>query len=176
MQQQSVDSYAEQFGAEHKDIVIKPVFAGSYDDTIAKAVTAFKAGNAPPLAMLGAIQVYALIDMEAIVPFDEVATSAEDKAWLKSFFPAFLANGNVQGHTWSVPFQRSTVVLFWNKKLFQEAGLDPEKPPQNCASCMKRMLSCWRLCKTCLITVAITQPQGTKPAPPSQKLKEKNHA
>jgi sn-glycerol 3-phosphate transport system substrate-binding protein len=124
-----IDGYAADFGAEHKDIAIKPVYAGNYDDTIAKAITAFKAGNAPPLAMLGAIQVFTLIDLEAIVPFDDIATSAEDKEWLRSFFPAFLANGNVQGHTWSIPFQRSTAVLYWNKTAFQEAGLNPDVAP-----------------------------------------------
>ena len=31
------------------------------------------------------------------------------------------------------PFQRSTVVLYWNKELFKEAGLDPNKPPANWA-------------------------------------------
>ena len=128
-----IDGYAADFGAEHKDIAIKPVYAGSYDDTIAKAVPAFKAGSAPPLAMLGAIQVYALTDMEALVPFDDLVSTPEDKAWLKSFFPAFLANGNVLGKTWSIPFQRSTVVLFWNKDAFKEAGLDPERPPANWA-------------------------------------------
>lgn len=126
-----IDGYAADFGAEHKDIVIKPVYAGNYDDTIAKAITAFKAGNAPPLAMLGAIQVFTLIDLDAIVPFDDIASSAEDKAWLGSFFPAFLANGNVQGHTWSIPFQRSTAVLYWNKAAFQEAGLNPDVAPAN---------------------------------------------
>ena len=126
-----IDGYARDFEARHPDVRIKPVYAGSYDDTIAKAITAFKGGQAPPLAMLGAIQVFTLIDLEAIVPFDELATSAEDKAWLKGFFPAFLANGNVEGHTWSVPFQRSTPVLYWNKNAFKDAGLDPEKPPAN---------------------------------------------
>jgi sn-glycerol 3-phosphate transport system substrate-binding protein len=28
-----------------------------------------------------------------------------------------------------VPFQRSTVVLYWNKEMFKAAGLDPNKPP-----------------------------------------------
>lgn len=128
-----IDGYAHDFEAAHPDVSIKPVYAGNYDDTIAKAITAFKGGHAPPLAMLGAIQVYTLIDLDAIVPFDELATSAEDKAWLKGFFPAFLANGNVQGHTWSIPFQRSTPVLYWNKAAFKEAGLDPEKAPQTWA-------------------------------------------
>jgi sn-glycerol 3-phosphate transport system substrate-binding protein len=124
-----IDGYAADFAAENKDILIKPVYAGNYDDTIAKAITAFRAGNAPPLAMLGAIQVFTLIDLEAIVPFDDIVTSAEDRVWLGSFFPAFLANGNVQGHTWSIPFQRSTAVLYWNRTAFKEAGLDPDVPP-----------------------------------------------
>lgn len=124
-----IDGYARDFEAAHKDIRIKPVYAGSYDDTIAKAITAFKAGKAPPLAMLGAIQVFSLIDLDAIVPIDQLATSAEDKAWLNGFFPAFMANGSVDGHVWSVPFQRSTPVLYWNKDAFRQAGLDPEKPP-----------------------------------------------
>lgn len=125
-----IDGYAADFEKEHKDIRIKPVYAGNYDDTIAKAITAFKAGKAPPLAMLGAIQVFSLIDLEAIVPIDELANSPEDKAWLNGFFPAFMANGNVEGHVWGVPFQRSTPILYWNKDAFKEAGLDPEKAPQ----------------------------------------------
>ncbi len=126
-----IDGYAGDFEKLHPDIRIKPVYAGSYDDTIAKAITAFKGGHAPPLAMLGAIQVFTLIDLDAIVPIDQLAGSAEDKAWLGGFWPAFMANGNVDGHVWSVPFQRSTAVLYWNKDAFKQAGLDPETPPAN---------------------------------------------
>ncbi len=124
-----IDGYARDFEAEHKDIRVKPVYAGSYDDTIAKAITAFKAGKAPPLAMLGAIQVFSLIDLDAIVPIDDLANTPEDKTWLGGFWPAFMANGTVEGHVWSVPFQRSTAVLYWNKDVFKQVGLDPEKPP-----------------------------------------------
>ena len=126
-----IDGYARDFEKLHPDIRIKPAYAGSYDDTIAKAITAFKGGHAPPLAMLGAIQVFTLIDLDAIVPIDQLANSAEDKAWLGGFWPAFMANGNVDGHVWSVPFQRSTAVLYWNKDAFKQAGLDPERPPAN---------------------------------------------
>jgi sn-glycerol 3-phosphate transport system substrate-binding protein len=52
-----------------------------------------------------------------------------DKAWFKEFYPAFMANGQIDGKTWSIPFQRSTIVLYWNKDAFKEAGLDPEKAP-----------------------------------------------
>lgn len=44
-----------------------------------------------------------------------------------------MANSQTGGKTWGIPFQRSTIVLYYNKELFQEAGLDPEKAPQNWA-------------------------------------------
>ncbi|HFD15898.1 MAG TPA: ABC transporter substrate-binding protein, partial [Rhodospirillales bacterium] len=54
----------------------------------------------------------------------------EGRAWLDSFYPALMANSRALGKTWGIPFQRSTIVMYYNKEAFREAGLDPEKPPQ----------------------------------------------
>jgi sn-glycerol 3-phosphate transport system substrate-binding protein len=70
-----------------------------------------------------------LIDDDLIMPFDTLAENEADRAWLRSFYPAFLKNGEINGHTWGVPFQRSTIVLYWNKAAFQDAGQDPERAP-----------------------------------------------
>ena len=56
--------------------------------------------------------------------------SRRDKAWFKEFYPAFMANGQIDGKTWSIPFQRSTIVLYWNKDAFKEAGSIPKKRPR----------------------------------------------
>jgi sn-glycerol 3-phosphate transport system substrate-binding protein len=40
-----------------------------------------------------------------------------------------MENSRTGGKTWGVPFQRSTIVLYYNKELLKEAGLDPEKAP-----------------------------------------------
>jgi sn-glycerol 3-phosphate transport system substrate-binding protein len=45
------------------------------------------------------------------------------------FFPAFLANSHVEGKVWSVPFQRSTAIQYYNKSAFADAGLDPDRYP-----------------------------------------------
>jgi sn-glycerol 3-phosphate transport system substrate-binding protein len=42
-----------------------------------------------------------------------------------------MENSQTGGKTWGIPFQRSTIVLYWNKDAFKEAGLDPEKAPEN---------------------------------------------
>ena len=41
--------------------------------------------------------------------------------------PAFMENSQTGGKTWGIPFQRSTIVLYWNKELFKEAGPRPEQ-------------------------------------------------
>ncbi len=124
-----IDGYCAEFMAANADIKVKPVYAGSYVDTLTKAVTATKAGQGPQMALVLAVDAYSLVDDEMIVPFDSIATSDADKAWLKAFYPAFLANGTIDGHVWGIPFQRSTIVAYWNKEIFKEIGLDPEKGP-----------------------------------------------
>ena len=112
-----IAGYARDFEAETPGIKVRPIYAGSYTDTLTKAQTALKAGDGPTMAVLLAVDAHTLIDDKLIVAFDEIAATPEDRAWLDSFYPAFLANGRIAGHTWGIPFQRSTIVLFHNKTL-----------------------------------------------------------
>lgn len=121
-----VDDMVARFHKENPDIKVTAVYAGNYTDTMTKAMTAMKGGQPPQLSVLLSTDVFTLIDEKAIIPIDDVVT---DKAWLKNYYPAFMANGQIGGKTWSIPFQRSTIVLYWNKDAFKEAGLDPEKAP-----------------------------------------------
>ena len=124
-----IDGYATDFQRENPTIKVTPVYAGTYQDTLTKAQTALKANAGPQMAVLLSTDVFSLIDDDLIVPFDTISNSDLDRAWLRSFYPAFLKNGEINGHTWGIPFQRSTIVLYWNKSAFKDAGLDPEHPP-----------------------------------------------
>lgn len=119
----------EQFEHDYPDIHVAPTYAGTYQEALAKTLLAQQNGHPPALAVLFAADVYALIDAHAIVPFDEVL--AANNASLPSFFPALMSNSRLAGKTWGVPFQRSTILLYWNKAMFREAGLDPDRAPQN---------------------------------------------
>jgi sn-glycerol 3-phosphate transport system substrate-binding protein len=125
----TIDQMSAEFERENPGIKVKPIYAGTYQETIVKALTAHKSGQPPTTAILLSTDMYTLIDEDAIVPFDDIATSAEERGWMKSFYPAFMANSQTGGKTWGIPFQRSTIVLYWNKELFREAGLDPNRPP-----------------------------------------------
>jgi sn-glycerol 3-phosphate transport system substrate-binding protein len=125
-----IDQLATDFSKENPTIKVTPIYAGSYQETIVKALTANKAGTPPVTSVLLSTDMFTLIDEDAIVPIDNFVKTDDDKKWLGSFYKAFMLNSQTGGKTWGVPFQRSTVVQYWNKELFKEAGLDPNKPPQ----------------------------------------------
>jgi len=124
-----VDGMTAAFTKDHPDIKVTAVYAGNYDDTRTKALAALKAGQPVQLSVLFSIDLFELIDQGVIVPFEDVAKTDADKAWLDGFYPSLMANGKTQGKTWGIPFQRSTIVLYYNKDAFKEAGLNPEKAP-----------------------------------------------
>lgn len=126
---QIIDRMVADFEAEHPDIDVNAIYAGNYDDTRIKALAALKSGEPAELSVLFSIDIYELIEQDAIVAFDDIVETAEEKAWLDSFYPALMENGRTRGKTWGIPFQRSTIVMYYNKDAFREAGLDPDSPP-----------------------------------------------
>lgn len=125
-----IENMAKDFMAENPNITVKPVYTGSYADTMVKAQAAIQGKTPPDMAVLLSTELFTLLDMDAIEPMDELIAADGGDEYLKDFYPAFLANGQTDGKTWAIPFQRSTIVLFYNKEMFKDAGLDPEKAPQ----------------------------------------------
>jgi len=126
-----IDGMVADFQKENPDVTVHAIYTGSYQDSIAKALTAVKGGEPPHLAVLLSTDMFTLIDEKAVVPFDEAIKTDEDRKWVKSFYPAFMANSQTGGKTWGIPFQRSTIVMYWNKDAFKEAGLNPDVAPKN---------------------------------------------
>lgn len=125
-----VDGMISEFEGQNPDIKVNAIYAGNYNDTRVKALAALNSGQPAQLSVLFSIDVHELMGIDAIVPFDEVVQTDEERAWLNSFYPALMENGIVDNQTWGVPFQRSTIVMYYNKDAFRAAGLDPEQPPK----------------------------------------------
>ena len=107
-----IDGFAADFEKENPGIKLKPIYSGSYQESITKALTAVKSGEPPVTSILLSTDMFTLIDEDAIVPFDDLIKTPDDQAWLKSFYPAFMENSQTGGKTWGIPFQRSTIVLY----------------------------------------------------------------
>ncbi len=126
-----IEDICADFNAEHPDIVVEPVYTGNYNDTVTKIQTAFQGGTAPEVFVSLATQRYSMASSGIAMPLDELiaADGEEGKAYIEDFLPGFMEDSYVDGKIYSIPFQRSTYTLYYNKDAFREVGLDPEKPP-----------------------------------------------
>jgi len=119
--------YIATFEADNPDIHVEPVFSGGYGDVKTAIQTTIDGGGQPPaMAVMLATDLYDQINADNIVSLDDYIAGMDDgQAYLDDFFPAFLANSRYDGKLWSLPFQRSAVVMYYNADLFKEKGLDP---------------------------------------------------
>lgn len=127
-----IDQLCADFTKEHPNIKVNPVYTGSYADTRTKVETGLKSGAGPDVAIMFSTDLFSLLDMNAIVDIDTAAKNdnADDtKKMIDDFYPGFMLNTQANGKTWGIPFQRSTIILYYNKDAFKEAGLDPDKAP-----------------------------------------------
>jgi sn-glycerol 3-phosphate transport system substrate-binding protein len=126
---QLMDSMVADFNNSQKNIQVESIFAGGYKEAMDKSQTAFLSGSPPDLAVLDAPNLLTLLDINAIVPLNQYIKQEGGDAYLATFIQPFLKIGESNGELWSIPWQRSTPVLYYNKDFFSQAGLDPNKPP-----------------------------------------------
>ena len=125
-----MNSLCEQYNAEHEGVIVEPIFAGDYVQTMQRTLTSSKAGNPPDLALLTSADVWTAVDEGIILPLQPFI-DAEGEGFLDRFFPGMLEDSKVAGEFYAIPFQKSTPIFYYNKDMFREAGLDPEVAPQN---------------------------------------------
>ena len=127
-----VDKICNDWNALHPEAIVKPVYTGNYDDTVVKIQTAVQGKNPPDLFISLATQRYSMWVQNAVIALDDLiaADGAAGKAYVDDFLSGFMEDSYVEGKIVSIPFQRSTEIMFYNKDAFKEVGLDPEKPPK----------------------------------------------
>lgn len=112
----------DEWNSKNPDNKVAPELVG-WDQCQDKATTLAAAGNPDAIAYVGSrtLKQFARDDLIVPVPM----TDAEKAA----YYPHIVDTVTFDGKQWGVPIAFSTKALFWNKDLFKQAGLDPEKPP-----------------------------------------------
>lgn len=124
-----VDDIVDGFMKKNPDIKVNAIYAGNYNDARVKALAALKSGKPAQLSVMLSVDLLELIEQDSVIAVEDLLESDEDKKWLKSFYPSLMENATFDNKKWSIPFQRSTIVMYYNKEHFRKAGLDPETPP-----------------------------------------------
>ena len=125
-----IDGYVQEWNQGHPQNQVEPVFAGSYTEAYSKTLAAIKGGTPPDVALMLSQNLNDILGQDIVIPLDELIAADAAQVNIDDFFPAFMLNSKQGGKVWSIPFQRSTPVMYYNKDALKEAGLDPAKPPQ----------------------------------------------
>ncbi len=123
-----IQNLANEFMKTHPNIIVKVQYTGSYNDTLNKTIAAVKAGNPPDIVQVYDIGTQMMIDSGIIIPVQDMI--AKDKTFdINTLVPQARGYYTVGGRLYSMPFNSSNPVIFYNKTLFKKAGLDPNDPP-----------------------------------------------
>ncbi len=114
----------EGFEAENPNVTIEWVTA-PYGEILSQVMNMAGAGDKVDLIFSEIIWVPSLVDAGLAEPMENVL----DQEFLDDFYPNILDAHKVDDTVYSVPLYASPSVLFYNKNLFEKAGLDPNTPP-----------------------------------------------
>lgn len=120
------------FNKTHNNIEIvaqsNPSAPGYETQDLTKLTAAIAAGNAPDVSVLNAPFIMEVASRDVLEPLDQYIIAAHFD--MKDFYDYTVKEMTFNGKVWGIPNGVDTRFLYYNKKKFKEAGLDPEKPPK----------------------------------------------
>lgn len=128
--EEAIKKFADDFNSTHEDITIKPVNQGSYEDLQQKIMAAAKAGNLPDMAQATTNVIPEYIDNKFITSLNDFIEDPEvglSEDELNDYIEVFRDSSTWDDTYYSLPFSKSTRVLFYNQTLLEENGLEAPK-------------------------------------------------
>lgn len=126
--EETLQALIDEFNASQEQINVNLVFQGNYSETLDKFITALRGGDIPEIVQIEDTASQLLVDSGRMVPAQACidATGYDTSDHLERV----LAFYSVGGTLWPMPFNVSNPVLYYNATAFEEAGLDPDDPPE----------------------------------------------
>lgn len=124
-----IPELAEQFNRSQDAVTVESLYQGEYGDVLNNFRMAMAAGgqDAPDI-----VQVYEggsafMIESGYATPVQQYID--EEQYDMSDILPLIRNYYTYNGVMYSMPFNSSNAVLYYNKDMFREAGLDPDTPP-----------------------------------------------
>lgn len=122
----AMDMLIEQFEAENPDVDVIHNGDIAYENFRDEIAASAPAGVGPDVVSLFYGWIPAFVDAGYLIPLPQ-ADFPQD--WIESSFSPMVAESKFQDEYWALPTAVRSLALFYNKDLFEAAGLDPEAPP-----------------------------------------------
>ncbi len=134
----AIDALVKDFNAtagKEADVEVKLLII-PWDDFNTKLSVAMASRKAPALTVVNSDQVPVYANQGALDPFtpEELAAAGIEQ---EDYVPKAWEAGNYEGKQFGVPISIFPRSIYYNKDLFEQAGLDPNSPPTTGAELME---------------------------------------
>jgi sn-glycerol 3-phosphate transport system substrate-binding protein len=127
-----LEKLAADFNASQSDYRIVPSYKGNYTETVTAAIFAFRSRSQPAVVQVNEIATATMTAAKgAIYPVSELMKDEHEPFSPDAYLPAVSGYyADAHGNLLSFPFNASTPILYYNKTMFRDAGLDPNVAPR----------------------------------------------
>lgn len=124
----AMQAVVNDFNASQDRIFVQMLSVSQIDQ---KMLLATAGGNPPDVAGLWPPQVNVYSEKNALTPLNRMIEEAGIRA--EDYLPVYWEMCSHRGYQWALPSTPASLALHWNRALFREAGLDPDRPPRSIA-------------------------------------------
>lgn len=122
---EAMDAVVADFNASQTNIWVERL---AVSDIARKMMLATAGGNPPDVAGLWSHYVPVYAEKGALTCLDRLVADAGISG--DEYLPLMWDLCRYRGFQWALPSTPASIALHWNKRMFREAGLDPDRPPQ----------------------------------------------
>ena len=127
---EALEAQVKEFNASQADFEVKPLRKGSYAETLTAAIAAYRQKNPPHLVQVFEVGTQTMMLSGAVYPVHELMQQNEIRIDWNDFIKPVVGYYTKGGKLYSMPYNSSTPIFYYNKDAFKKAGLDPAKPPK----------------------------------------------
>jgi len=124
-----VNEIATKFNSSQTEYEVKAVNKGSYPEALTAAIAAYRAKTHPHVLQVQEIATQTMLSSGAIYPVYQLMADHGVKINWTDFISVVKSYYSYKGNLYSMPFNSSTAIFYYNKSIFQKAGLKTDKAP-----------------------------------------------
>jgi sn-glycerol 3-phosphate transport system substrate-binding protein len=127
--EETLKGLIDRFNASQDEVKVSAVYQGSPQDLMTKLMASTGSGQVPAIAEVMETYIQRLIDSGFVTPIQDFVD--RENYDLSDLDERSVGSYTVAGKLWGMPFNVDIPLLYYNKVVFREVGLDPERPPQS---------------------------------------------
>jgi sn-glycerol 3-phosphate transport system substrate-binding protein len=125
---EAINTMTKAFNDSQTKCIVEPSFQGSYDEELNKLKAGLQTKDVPAVVQLYDLATRLMVDLGMSAPMQDFID--KEKYSIADYEPNILAYYTVDNKLYSMPFNTSNPIIYYNKDMFKAAGLDPNKPPR----------------------------------------------